>query len=59
MSELLLSINSCGAQASLLLSIWNLPRPRIKPMSPVLAGESTDWWILNPWTTREFLQKYF
>ena len=38
MSELLLSVNSCGAQASLRLSVWYLPRPGIKPMSPVLAG---------------------
>ena len=29
---------SCGSWASLLRSMWDLPRPGIKPMSPALAG---------------------
>ena len=32
------TFNSCGAQASLLCSIQDLPRPGIEPMSPVLTG---------------------
>ena len=32
-----LRLNSCDAQAQLLRSMWNLPGPGIKPMSPVLA----------------------
>ena len=31
-------LSSYGAQAYLLCSMWDLPRPRIKPVSPVLAG---------------------
>ena len=31
-------LSSCGAQAQLLLGMWNLPRPGIEPMSPALAG---------------------
>ena len=31
-------LSRCGAQAELSLSIWDLPRPGIKPVSPVLAG---------------------
>ena len=34
----LLSLQSYGAQASLLHSMWNLPGPEIKPVSPALAG---------------------
>ena len=30
-------LSSCGIQAYLLHSMWNLPRPGIEPMSPVLA----------------------
>ena len=30
--------SSCGAQALLLHSMWDLPGPGIKPMSPALAG---------------------
>ena len=30
--------SSCGAWASLLCRIWDLPRPGIKPASPALAG---------------------
>ena len=30
--------SSCGAWASLLCRIWDLPRPGIKPVSPALAG---------------------
>ena len=29
---------SCGARAQLPHGVWNLPRPRIKPVSPALAG---------------------
>ena len=31
-------LNSCGTWASLLCSMWDLPRSGIKPMSPVWAG---------------------
>ena len=31
-------LGSCGTRAELLRSTWNLPRPRIKPMSPALVG---------------------
>ena len=30
--------NSCGTQVQLLHSMWNLPGPGIKPISPALAG---------------------
>ena len=30
--------NSCGTEASLLHSSWDLPRPRIKPVSPAVGG---------------------
>ena len=30
--------SSCGARAQLPHAMWNLPRPRIKPVSPALAG---------------------
>ena len=30
--------NSCGTRAQLLHGMWDLPRPEIKPMDPVLAG---------------------
>ena len=30
--------SSCGFQAQLLCSMWDLPKPGIKPMSPELAG---------------------
>ena len=29
---------SCGARAQLLCSMWDLPRPGLEPVSPVLAG---------------------
>ena len=32
------SLNSCGSQACLLHSIWDLSRPGIEPMSLALAG---------------------
>ena len=32
-------LRSCGPQASLPLSMWNLPRSGIEPVSPSLAGE--------------------
>ena len=31
-------LSSCGTQAELLCSMWNLPRPGIEPVSPPLAG---------------------
>ena len=31
-------LSSCGTQAQLLRSMWDLPRPEVKPMSPALAG---------------------
>ncbi len=30
-------LSSCGTRAWLLLGMWNLPRPEIKPVSPALA----------------------
>ena len=32
-----LRLSSCGARAYLLRSMWNLPGPGLKPMSPALA----------------------
>ena len=32
------SLSSCGAQAYLLLIMWDLPGPGIEPASPVSAG---------------------
>ena len=31
-------LSSCGAQAELLRSMWDLPGPGLEPMSPALAG---------------------
>ena len=31
-------LSSCGAQVQFPCSMWNLPGPRIKPVSPALAG---------------------
>ena len=31
-------LSSCGARASLLCSMWDLPGPGLKPVSPALAG---------------------
>ena len=31
-------LGSCGTWAWLLCSMWHLPRPEIKPVSPALAG---------------------
>ena len=31
-------LSSCGSRAQLLRSMWDLPRPGLKPMSPALAG---------------------
>ena len=31
-------LSSCGAQAQLLCSMWDLPGPRLEPVSPALAG---------------------
>ena len=31
-------LSSCGSRAQLLCGMWDLPRPRLKPVSPALAG---------------------
>ena len=31
-------LSSCGTRAQLLCSMWDLPRPGLKPVSPALAG---------------------
>ena len=31
-------LSSCGSRAQLLCSMWDLPRPRLEPVSPALAG---------------------
>ena len=31
-------LSSCGAWAWLLCGMWDLPRPRLEPMSPALTG---------------------
>ena len=31
-------LNSCGARASLLRGMWDLPGPGLEPVSPALAG---------------------
>ena len=31
-------LSSCGAQASLLHGVWDLPGPGLEPVSPALAG---------------------
>ena len=31
-------LSSCGAQAQLFCSMWDLPGPGLEPMSPALAG---------------------
>ena len=31
-------LRSCGARALLLCGMWDLPRPRLEPVSPALAG---------------------
>ena len=31
-------LSSCGAQASLLRGMWDLPRPGLEPVSPALEG---------------------
>ena len=46
-------LSSCGAWAQLPHSMWNLPRPGIKPMSPALPGE------LFTTTTREALERSY
>ena len=33
-------LSSCGARAQLLHSMWDLPGPRLEPVSPALAGGS-------------------
>ena len=30
-------LRGCGARALVACGVWNLPRPRIEPMSPVLV----------------------
>ena len=31
-------LSNCGSRAQLLHGMWYLPRPKLKPMSPALAG---------------------
>ena len=31
-------LSSCGSRAQLLRGMWDLPRPRLEPVSPALAG---------------------
>ena len=31
-------LSNCGSQAQLLCGMWDLPRPGLEPVSPVLAG---------------------
>ena len=31
-------LSSCGSRAQLLCGMWDLPRPRLEPVSPALAG---------------------
>ena len=31
-------LSSCGSRAQLLCGMWDLPRSRLEPMSPALAG---------------------
>ena len=31
-------LSNCGSRAQLLRSMWDLPRPGLKPVSPALAG---------------------
>ena len=31
-------LSSCGSRAQLLRGMWDLPRPRLEPTSPALAG---------------------
>ena len=47
-----LRLSSCGMQAWLLRSMWDLPGAGIEPVSPVLAGG------FLPWTTREAPQQF-
>ena len=34
----MLRLSSCGSRAQLLRGMWDLPRPRLEPVSPALAG---------------------
>ena len=45
-------LSSCGSRAQLLRSMWDLPRPVLKPVSPALAG-------LNHCATREAPREMF
>ena len=47
-------LSSCGAWASLLRSMWDLPGPGLEPVSPALAGRfltteppGKPWFALN------------
>ena len=43
-------LSSCGSRAQLLRSMWDLPRPGLKPVSPALAGRfSTTAPPGKPW----------
>ena len=38
LSRVVPRLNNCGAWAQLLHGMWDLPRPRIEPVSPASAG---------------------
>ena len=42
-------LSSCGARAQLLRSMWDLPRPGLKPVSPALAGRFSTTALGSPW----------
>ena len=50
-------LSSCGARASLLHSMWNLPRPGIEPASPALAGRVSS--TVLPGSPKLFLLFFF
>ena len=47
-------LHSCGSEAQLLPSMWDLPGPGIKPVSPALSGR-----FFATWATREDWQWFF
>ena len=49
-------LSSCGARAQLLRSMWDLPGPGLKPMSPALAGGFLT--TATPGKSLLFLYKY-
>ena len=52
-------LSSCGTWASLLCSMWDLPRPGLEPVSPALAGGfPTTVPPGKPWVAYYFLIFY-